>query len=545
LEMQSIPGSLLIVGSALLFACSSGSDRPPSAYVAEVPPIGSGPDAAVPPPSDEGTYQRAACPFVPPTGVTVECGYLTVAEDRRASSPAQRGKLQLAVAVFKSRAPSSAATPLLYLDGGPGGPALDDVVGAWSLFALFAERHDFVVFDQRGTGHSQPLLSCTGSDAYDGSSSPEASAARSLALHSCHDELAAKVMSLSNFDSASSAADVDELRTALGYPRWNLFGVSYGTRLALTVARDFPAGVGSLVIDSVLPPQVDAFAEAGANANRAFEHIFDGCSSQPSCAAAFPALRQDFYDTITALSTKPATIVLNDGNNVVLDADLVIELLFSICYVATVIPYVPQLIDELHRETYANLTSILSNVASAPTGLALGMNLSVVCREMAPFTSRQAIAEANADLQPVLGTHFTAVKDLDICDIWNVAPAAPLEHLPVASDLPSLVLSGGYDPVTPPAWGRAAASTLSRGTFLELAAQSHAAFKDTCARGVVDRFSTDPSAPLDVDCVGSRPALAFVAPPPSATAALVRSRGADALLPDDVLASIRRRASRF
>ena len=186
----------------------------------------------------------------------MECGYLTVAEDCQASSPTDRGALQLAVGVFKADHPSAGAAPLLYLDGGPGGPALDDVVALWRLFAPLAVDRDLVVFDQRGTGHSKPALMCD-------DIMVATDAGESDFVTACRNDLAAKVVSLSHFDSASSATDINDLRIALGYPAWDLFGISYGTRLALTVLRDYPDSVRSIVIDSVLPPQVDALAEAG------------------------------------------------------------------------------------------------------------------------------------------------------------------------------------------------------------------------------------------------------------------------------------------
>jgi len=463
----------------------------------------------------------------------VECGYLTVAEDRLASSPTERGELQLAVGVFKAVHPNAAVAPLIYLDGGPGAPALDDVVGGWPLFAPLVVDRDLVVLDQRGTGHSKPALSCdTVMTAGDGGSD---------FLAACRNDLAAKVVSLSHFDSASSATDVNDLRVALGYPLWNLFGISYGTRLALTVLRDYPESVRSIVIDSVLPPQVDALAEAGKNANRAFDVIFDSCASQPDCLRAFPTLRQDFYDTIAALSATPAAIALDGGEVFPLDADLTIDILLSICYSAPAIAYVPEFIDGLHRADYSLMKQILSAMGSAGGGgFATGMNFSVVCREMAPFTSRQAIAQADSDLPPILAAHFDAKGLLDLCDQWMVTPANSIEHLPVASDRPGLVLSGGYDPVTPPASSQLAASTLSHATFLGLADQSHGAFESPCGRSVIDRFVTDPAAAPDVSCAESLAPIALLAPPATKAAALVRSWPTHEKLPDAVLASILR-----
>jgi pimeloyl-ACP methyl ester carboxylesterase len=169
-----------------------------------------------------------------------------------------------------------------------------------------------------------------------------------------------------------------------------------------------------------------------------------------------------------------------------------------------------------------------------------GMNLSVTCREMAPFTSRDAIAQANANLPPVLRAHYASPAPIDTCDLWNVTPAPALEHMPVMSDRPSLVLSGEYDPVTPPAWGKAAASTLTHSTFVEIPAEAHGTFVDPCALGIVERFFLDPSVAPDTSCVQSIPPLVFVtaqhaAPSPDRVASVLER------LPPQVLAELRRR----
>jgi pimeloyl-ACP methyl ester carboxylesterase len=512
-------------------ACSS-HDRPASAYHDEILPEGTGPDAAVPPPSTEGAYAHAPCPFVPPMGIEVDCGYLTVAENRKGSSPKERGTLELAVGVFKAGGPSPSAPPLLYLDGGPGGPALDDVVGGWPLFQAVNIHGDLVVLDQRGTGHSKPSLVCD-------ESLPKGDAGS--ALQACRDDLAGKVLDLSNFDSASNAADVDELRRALGIPTWNVFGVSYGTRLALTVARDHPTNIGSIVVDSVLPPQVDALAQAGPDANRTFELIFNTCAAQDACARAFPNLRDDFYATLDQLAASPAPIPLRDGSTFLFDADVMIDLVFSLCYTAEVIPFIPEIIEEFHLAQFDGLAAALSTATAPGQGsdLALGMNLSVVCREMAPFTSRQAYAQANADLPPELRAHFGSADQLDECDVWKVAPAGAIEHQAVMSDLPALVLSGGFDPVTPPAWGKLAAATLSKGTFLEVPSQAHGVFENPCAGNIIEHFVRNPGMPPDTSCTANLPAIAFAAPPAPPVALLVRSQ-AHGTLPDSVRATVAR-----
>src|SRR5260370_8589962 len=166
--------------------------------------------------------QSGPCRFAPPAGVTVDCGRLTVAENRKGTTPAERGSLELAVAIFRAHTPTAMSVPLVYLAGGPGEGAIDDVVTLWSAFGPLADQRDLVVIDQRGTGYSKPNLAC--SNALLGTAS---TTTNTPSFTGCRAELAPKVVSLSDFDIAPNAADVDELRRVLGYPASALFDISY------------------------------------------------------------------------------------------------------------------------------------------------------------------------------------------------------------------------------------------------------------------------------------------------------------------------------
>ena len=107
------------------------------------------------------------------------------------------------------------------------------------------------------------------------------------------------------YNSAENAADVADLRRALGVSEWNLYGVSYGTRLALTIMRDQPEGVRSAILDSVCLPQADHYAEMAGNAERAFDLLFNSCAEDDACAEAFTDLETVFWDLVNHLDTQP------------------------------------------------------------------------------------------------------------------------------------------------------------------------------------------------------------------------------------------------
>ena len=220
----------------------------------------------------------------PRLGVALpRCGDLIVPEDRTRPNGT---RIRIHYAVTRGAGARSAEPcAVVYLDGGPGGSPLSDGF----LLEPFIARRDVVVFDQRGTGFSEPSLDCPEIDKLD----PGApSSQRSGAIRDCHVRLVAEGVDLAFYTTAEDAADVEDLRVTLRYPAWNLYGISYGTRLALAVMRDHPAGVRTAVLDSVYPPDVDAYGRPGRECPAVLPAaVPDGCVPEPACAPRFPGLR--------------------------------------------------------------------------------------------------------------------------------------------------------------------------------------------------------------------------------------------------------------
>src|SRR5450432_4004733 len=257
-------------------------------------------------------YDSTPCQFDGADQFKVDCGMLTVLEDR---SQPNGPTIQVAVAVFHALGHNPKPDPIIYLDGGPGIHTLD--LAAYTFhdpFSGFARNRDFIMFDQRGVGLSQPVLDCPETtQALDSTvaadlTSKERQAADDQALAECHDRLVKAGVNLAAYNTAENAADVNDLRLALGYKSWNLYGISYGTRLALTIMRDFPDGIRSVILDSTLPLQVDLYAKLPGNADRAFQVFFQGCLKEASCNAAYPELDKVFYTLVDKLNKTPVII---------------------------------------------------------------------------------------------------------------------------------------------------------------------------------------------------------------------------------------------
>lgn len=469
-------------------------------------------------------FQPDACPFEVPRGVTVDCGYLYVPE-RRADPDSV--EIELAVAVLRADSGQSRPDPIVYLAGGPGGSALDELARdaeTWLAYP-FRQDHDLVFVDQRGTGYSYPSLNCPEEEeAFDARQFERATVA-------CRDRLLDEGVDLTAYNSAESAADVADLRVALGYHEWNVLGISYGTRLALTLMRDHPQGIRSVILDSTFPPNVNSLDEEAQNGLAAMRRLFAACAADPACDAAYPDLETVFVDTVRELNKRPDSVKLEDHETGELfDYDVygddLLEVVFQTLYVTPDIPYLPRMIYEVAEGEYEVFEVLAPNagivayrgrqVLDEDLGDSEGMAYSVKCYEEVPFhdaATTAAHAEADLPLDLFWGLYGPVEDAYDACEIWPAGRAPDYENKPVASDLPTLILAGEFDPITPPEWGRLAAETLSNAYVFEFPGVGHAAVDGgDCPLEVVDRFLANPTRAPDAACLSAMPAPDFVGP---------------------------------
>jgi len=462
-------------------------------------------------------FKGAPCTFPLPSGYSPECGYLVVPESW--SHPDGR-LIQLHVAIFRSKAAAPAPDPVVHLAGGPGSSSLDTAryLFGQGLSAIL-ERRDFILFDQRGTGYSQPRLDCPERNALtpqllDGSLSDDgASRAIVEAFRRCRDRLVSEGIDLASYTSTASAADINALRLALGYDQLNLYGDSYGTRLALTVMRDFPQAARSVVLDSTYPLEVNLYTTLAPNAERAFNVLFDECAADPGCNSSYPDLRGIFYNLVDQLNNSPRKLSLAVGGNnysILLNGNLLIDTLFGGLYNPAVTASMPKMISQIQQGEYAILRERLRLYFD--TSSALGMGTSVQCAEEVPFGSAEAVQNAAQGVQPAIAALFSKSNQylFTICPDWSGQAADPRENKPVTSDIPTLILAGEGDPITPPAWGQMTAAHLSRASFYEFRGQGHWVTRSSrCALSMALAFWDDPTATPESSCIQTQGSLYF------------------------------------
>jgi len=519
----------------LLLACAANPLAARRPTPAPKPPRGvraapSRPTAAPAAASYQPRFTPAGCPF-DTAGEPVECGYLIVPENRAEPDGAE---VRVAVAIIRSVAANAASDPVVYLEGGPGGSALYDA--AYWFSSPFRRRRDIILVDQRGTGYSLPSLNCPELEAEDIVTVKD----QLHAARACSRRLRRSGVDLRQYNSAAIAADIADLRVALGLRQINLFGVSYGTRAALTVLRDHPEGIRSVILDSAYPPQVDAYSEEGANAGAAIEALLQGCAADPACAEAYPQLDRTFYRLVARLNRAPATIERVDAGTgepyeEELYGDDLVSHVVGLLYDTAAIPRLPRAIAEAAEGDYGLLAELLDGPPEeepgdeAPAGEQLapeparaadamgssaadagdisyseGVFYSVECHEEVIFGDLEAAERAVAELPRELHTALLSPfeQTTAICDVWGAGRAGAREELPVASDVPALVLAGEYDPITPPRWGRAAAEHLPNSYFFEFPGIGHAAvFAHSCPERIALAFLDRPRSEPPATCL--------------------------------------------
>jgi len=219
-------------------------------------------------------FEETACRHTLEAGSRTRCGYLVVPEDR--DDPENGKTLRLYAAIYKALDGSTTNAPLIYLIGGPGA----STAAAYGIFEMsdyyirqnFGDVRDIVVLDQRGTNYSNPALYCSQelgplrSQVY-GLSFREAAATRIPRLAACYSRLQREGVNLSAYNSLENATDVRDMALILGFPEFNLYGASYGTRLALLTMKHYPQRILSVVLDSILPPEVNPYERSPAGAD--------------------------------------------------------------------------------------------------------------------------------------------------------------------------------------------------------------------------------------------------------------------------------------
>ena len=431
------------------------------------------------------------------SSVAARCATFEVPEDRLDPSGA---KIGVHVAVVSALNRRSASAPLFLLAGGPGQSAADLYVSLAGAFARISRDHDIVLVDQRGTGKSNPL-NCDYPEDWREPADPLPE------LRKATEECLAKLGPHVRFYTSSAAVqDLDAVRGALGYAQIDLYGSSYGTRVAQLYMRRFPARTHAVILDGVTYPEQVIGPDTPLDGERALNLVLARCRASADCAAAFPDLGVELSTLLKQFGKDRVSITLDDPNSGIpkpleFSHSMLGAALRFLSYGASQAALLPTLI---HQAAHGSLAPLAAQtvMSSRQIGdqLASGMQYSVVCSEDVPF-----FADAKIDREALART-YQGTDQIDalqeICKLWPKGPVDADLHKVLRSDVPTLLLSGEADPVTPPADAERAARTLIHHRHLVLSGEGHGQLATSCVPRLMAEFlNTAAPEDLDADCL--------------------------------------------
>jgi pimeloyl-ACP methyl ester carboxylesterase len=472
---------LALAAALLLAACSPGSDAP-----------------------------RPAIPLadcrLPGVNAAARCGTLDVWEDREARAGRRIG---LRVAIVPARLRSREPDPVVVLAGGPGQGAIALAAQVMPLFSRLNDTRDVVFLDQRGTGGSGAL------DCED-----EQQPLQTLFEDALPQRLVARCLEQLEADprlyvTPIAMQDLEEVRAALGYPRLNLWGGSYGTRAAMEYLRRHGERVRSVVLDGAAPADMKLPLSFVADGDAALESLLAACEAEDLCRQVYPDLRLMISSLRHQLARRPLRALIDDPRTgersaIQVNENVFLSGLFRPLYVAelaSLLPFgVAAAVSGDFNPLLAQNLELADDVAE---NLAVGMHLSVLCAEDIPrITPRDLGALSASFFGRALVDDF-----LRACALWPRGKLPGDYYAPVQSDVPVLILSGGIDPATPPRHGERIAAGLRRARHLVAPHIAHGVSLHGCAPRLIEEFvRAGDAAGLDGECLQRIPRPLFLMP---------------------------------
>jgi len=461
-----------------------------------------------------GSIAFTPCTLAPDFGVqTIEaqCGKLEVPENRAAP---QGRKIALAIAWLPAKG-EAAPDPVTMIAGGPGQSALESFPQIAGAFTEVRKHRDIVLVDQRGTGGSN-RLTCKDAEGKNaaiekapadaaGSTPQDEVALATAATARCAAQLASRA-DLRFYTTTDAIQDLDAVRAAISAPQWNLMGISYGTRVAQQYAKRYPARTRTITIDGIAPNSLVLGNDFAKNLESSLDRQFARCASDKSCAAKLGNPRSRLDALMAQLRAAPPQVTFRDAITGVsrtetLTADHIAGLARMFAYAPQAAGLLPLELAEAAQGRYEPLMA-LANLLQSTIGDSItgGMQLSVICAEDA-----SELKSDPADAGSLLGN---AINDTlqSQCAVWPHGGRPADFRAPLTGKVPVLILSGEFDPVTPPKYGEEVLKSLPNGRHLVLRGQGHNVLPVGCVPKLFAQFVDKADAKaLDVRCLDKVP----------------------------------------
>ena len=439
-------------------------------------------------------------------GTKARCG--TLLRPENPADPASP-EIQIRVAVVPALNLTPESDPFLPIAGGPGQGSIEFYLQVKNALESVRRNRDILLIDQRGTGESSRMDCPIDDDAL--LFETEFTLDDTLEyIGQCLEDLPHDPR---YFTTSVAVTDIEAAREALGYSRLNLYGVSYGSRVAQHFARRYPESTRTVIIDGVVPPQVALGPEIATESQKAVDNILTRCAEDAGCNERFPDIETTFDRVVAELREAPVEVAVPHPNTgrietVSFGSGQLAGAVRLLIYNPNTIALLPLLIHEAGQGNFVPLASqFMLTAISMRDALALGMHNAVMCTEDVPFLDPTTI-----DYAAIAASYMGAfqLETLEaMCDIWPAGPIDPEFKMPLDTDIPFLLLSGDADPITPPRYAEMAAVDLKNATHLVGKHQGHGQIVVGCMDRIVADFvaSADPAS-LDTECM----ARSFVTP---------------------------------
>jgi len=410
--------------------------------------------------------------------------------------------IELNVAKLESNSNNPKADAFTMLAGGPGQSATESFPSVAHAFRHIRADRDIILIDQRGTGSSHKL-DCPSDENEDEQSLLFDKAKTEAASISCRKQLD---VDPHFFSTSVAVKDLELLREKLAIPQWNIYGVSYGTRVGLHYLRRYPQSVRTITLDAVVPPDINLGPESAMAAQRSLLRLFERCEKDEGCNNVFPNLRSGTFDLLDRLKTNPVEIEYEDistgqlRNTTFTDRHLAITMRLM-SYSALSNAILPSMLyDAIERNNFASLARQAQlQLSSVEETLAGGMYNAVICTEDTPFVAKDY--DRTALDETYIGSELLDAMQSN-CHGFSPGVIDDDFKIPLVSDIPALILSGSDDPITPPDYGDRVAKHLSNAIHVVNQHQSHMQATLGCLPKLMAEFiNTASASELPLDCL--------------------------------------------
>jgi len=416
-------------------------------------------------------------------GIKALCGTLERLEN---PDDPESPMLAIRVAVVPALNLQPEPDPIVPLAGGPGQSAVQFYAAYAAAFEHVRSDRDILLVDQRGTGESARMDCPVDEDLIEGQYSVEQTVKYTK---TCLEQLPHDPR---YFTTSIAVQDLDAVRAALAYPQLNLYGVSYGSRVAQHYAKRYPGSTRTIVLDGVVPPQLALGPDIAIEAQKAIDSIFARCASDAACNERYPDIAASFASLKSRLNKKPVNVsiphpVTGHTDSVSFGHNELATAVRLLAYAPRSIAMLPLLVSEAAHGNFQPLAAQFQmTLTSMADTLALGMHNAVMCTEDVPFYNAALIDKAALDASFIGPMQLEALEA--ICSIWPAGPIDKDFKQPLSTEIPTLLLSGSADPITPPHYADMAARNLKKAWLLTGRHQGHGQIAVGCMPRIIERF---------------------------------------------------------